>query len=155
VNSGTAVESFEDFVRDNEPRLRAALSAMLGTEAGREATAEALAYGWEHWRRVAAMDNPAGYLYTVGRDRGLRSIRRSKTVALMPVDQARSPWVEPQLPDALAALPERQRVVLMLHHCFQWTLSEVADFLELSKSSVQSHAERGLASLRKQMGVTS
>ena len=38
----------------------------------REATVEALSYGWEHWARVAAMANPVGYLYVVGRDRATR-----------------------------------------------------------------------------------
>jgi len=39
---------FEGFVRESEPRLRRALVAAYGFEEGRDATAEALAYGWEH-----------------------------------------------------------------------------------------------------------
>ena len=145
-------ESFDGFVRGLEPRLRAALSATLGSDAGREATAEALAYGWEHWDRVREMDNPAGYLYVIGRDRGRRMLRRRR-IALMPVDAERTPWVEPGLPDALASLPEQQRTVVMLLHSFQWTMSEVAELLGVSKSTVQSHAQRGLNRLRSRMGV--
>ena len=148
-------DSFSEFVRSAESRLSAALSASLGSERGREATADALAYGWENWDRVERMANPAGYLYTVGRDRGRRAIRKTKRVVLMPVDPSSTPWVEPHLPAALATLPERQRVVVMLLHCFDWTMSEVAEFLDLSKSSIQTHAERGLAALRREMGVAS
>jgi RNA polymerase sigma-70 factor (ECF subfamily) len=148
-----AVDSFEGFARRVEPRLRDALSATLGSDAGRDATAEALAYGWEHWPRVSGMDNPAGYLYMVGRDRGRRLLRRGR-IALMPVDPVRTPWVEPGLPDALGQLSESQRVAVMLLYCFQWTMTEVAELLGVTKSTVQSHAERGLGRLRSEMGVT-
>lgn len=149
-----AVDSFEEFARQVEPRLFDSLSATLGTDLGREATAEALAYAWEHWTKVSAMDNPAGYLYVVGRDRG-RRLRPRRRVALMPADPVRTPWVEPGLPDALSRLSEQQRVAVMLLHCFEWTMSEVAELLGVSKSTVQSHSERGMARLRSRMGVTS
>jgi len=147
------VDSFTEFVKQTEPRLRHALSALFGTELGKEMTAESLAYGWEHWDRIREMDNPPGYLYTVGRDRGRRLIARNRPV-LLPVDVQRLPWVEPQLAGALAQLPERQRVVVMLLlHSFQWSMSEVGDLLGMSKSTVQTHSRRGLSRLRKQMGV--
>ena len=143
--------TFESFVCTTEPRLREGLSAALGTDVGREATAEALAYVWEHWDRVSAMENPAGYLYLVGRRRGRRPL--SRRVALMPVASEHTPWIEPGLPGALASLSEHQRVVVMLVHCFEWTLGEVAELLDISKSTVQSHAERGLDRLRSRLGV--
>ena len=144
--------SFEVFVKDAEPRLREALSAALGSDRGREATADALAYAWEHWDRVSGMENPVGYLYVLGRNRARRALHR-RTVVLLPVDHSRMPWIEPGLVDALEELPGRQRVVVMLLHCFEWTMSETAELLDVSKSTVQSHAERGLAKLRKRLGV--
>lgn len=152
VAEDTLVGSFTEFVRVVEPRLRHALSALYGTDAGKDLAADALTYGWEHWQRVKAMENPAGYLYVFGRDRGRRQLRRRRPV-LVPVDGARMPWVEPQLADALSHLPERQRVVVMLLHCFQWSMSEVGELLGLAKPTVQTHAERGLERLRKQLGV--
>lgn len=98
------------------------------------------------------MENPAGYLYVRSRQRGRKRPER-RPVALVPVDSAPMPWVEPGLPDALVNLPHQQRVVVMLLYCFEWTMSEVAEFLEVSKSTVQTHAERGMARLRSQMGV--
>ena len=56
-------ESFTEFARRCEPRLRHALVAVLGSDAGRDAVAEALAYGWENWSRIKTMENPVGYLY--------------------------------------------------------------------------------------------
>ena len=54
-------------------------------ESGREAAADALSYGWEHWEWVRAMTNPAGYLFVVGRDGGRRGMRRRRAPCLTPV----------------------------------------------------------------------
>jgi RNA polymerase sigma factor (sigma-70 family) len=148
-----SVESFTDFYREAEPRLRQALSATLGSDRGREAAAEALAYGWERWSRVAAMENPVGYLYVYGRGRGLNRLRRRR-VAFTPPDPVELPQVEPGLTAALERLPERQRITVMLLHCFEWSMSEVAELLGVTKSTVQNHAERGMARLRQSLGVS-
>ena len=147
----TAV-AFEVFFKETEPRLHDALSACLGSELGREMTADALAYGWENWDRIGSMKNPAGYLYVVGRDRG-RKLRGRRSTPLPLVEESRLPWVEPGLVGALAELPERQRVVVTLVYCFEWSMAEVADLLNVSKSTVQTHAERGLSKLRSSLGV--
>jgi DNA-directed RNA polymerase specialized sigma24 family protein len=145
-------DEFGHFVRTVEPRLRQALSAALGTQVGREATVDALSHAWVHWSRVQQMTNPVGYLYVTGRDRGRKSQHRRRPV-FFSVDQSRLPWVEPSLSAALEHLPDRQREVVVLLHCYQWTMSEVAELLEIAKTTVQNHAERGLASLRQSMGV--
>ena len=148
----TKADSFTEFVTTTEAKLRVALSAAHGPDRGREATAEALAYGWENWDRIHTMENPAGYLYRVGQNRAKRMSAR-QAVSLPAVDPQREPWVEPGLPAALAKLPEQQRVVVALLHGYQWSMSEVADLLNVSKSTVQSYAERGLRRLRKKLGV--
>lgn len=152
LSEAIEAHSFDAFVRVSEPRLHDALCATLGNDLGNDATAEALAYAWEHWSKVQSMENPVGYLYVVGRSRGRRLRRRR--VALMPVAEGRLPWVEPDLPRALGGLPEQQRIVVMLLYCFEWTMSEVAELLDVSKSTVQTHAQRGLTRLRKRLKVT-
>ena len=145
-------DSFTEFVRKAEPRLKVALCSAFGADAGLEATADALAYGWENWDRVAAMPNPVGYLWGVGRNRARRHRPR---IVLYQVDFQALPNVEPGLPVALTALSERQRLAVMLVHCFGWSLSEVAQLSGLSKTTVQNHVERGIAKLRKALGVES
>lgn len=152
LRSEVDIDAFRGFVTVSEPRLRQALSASLGTQVGRDATADALSYAWENWQRIQNMENPMGYLYAVGRDRGRKSLA-SKQPVFYSVDSAHLPWVEPSLPSALEGLPDRQREVVVLLHCYQWTMSEVADLLNISKSTVQNHAERGLESLRVSIGV--
>lgn len=62
-------QAFTAFFREAEPRLRRALTAAVGAEAEPDAAAEALSYGWQHWDRIAAMDNPVGYLYRMEDER--------------------------------------------------------------------------------------
>jgi RNA polymerase sigma factor (sigma-70 family) len=153
LHDETLISSFEDFVSDAVPRLQDAFGAMFGTDAGHEATADALAYGWEHWERVMEMDNRVGYLFVVGRDRA-RKTRTSRRVVLTPLDTVRAPWVEPGLPAALAALPKQQRTVVMLLHSFDWTMSEVAEVMGVSKGTVQSYEKRAMSRLRRKLGAT-
>lgn len=148
----TRSDAFTEFVREAEPRLRHALVAGWGGDRGREATAEALAWAWEHWDRVAEMENPVGYLYRVGHTRGRRLLRRPGR--LPRPEHAEMPWIEPALPDALDALSQRQRTAVMLVKGFEWTYQEVAELLGISLSSTQKHVERGLSKLRAALEVS-
>lgn len=148
----TAEQSFTDFARGAEPRLRRALTALYGPEAGKDAAAEALLQGWRRWDRVQPMENPVGYLYTIGRNAGRRS-RRAAPLFPATFDDG-APWVEPALPAALEALPGRQRQVVMLVHGHGWTHSEVAEVLGMSRTTVQKHIERAVAKLRSVLGVS-
>jgi DNA-directed RNA polymerase specialized sigma24 family protein len=151
VAQGSQVDTFTDFVTVYEPRLRQSLMAACGGELGRDAAGEALEYAWEHWDRVRSMENPVGYLYTVGRSRARRELQRKRPV-FDPVDPVRIPDVEPKLPGALAQLSERQRTVVVLIHGYGWTQVEVSDLLGLSRSAVRNHLDRGLSSLRGAIG---
>ncbi|NNL47988.1 MAG: hypothetical protein HKO76_06440 [Acidimicrobiia bacterium] len=142
---------FEEFLAENEAGLRYSLIALFGPEDGRDATAQALLYGWEHWDRLGEMDNPAGYLYRVGQTWGRRN-RRSST-SLQPVPVHHDPWVEPALPDALESLPEKQRVAVMLRHGADWSYERIAVFMGSSPAGVRKNVERALTRLRSVMEV--
>ncbi len=142
-------EWFEGFVREVEPRLRIALTAVFGQDRGREATAAALAWAWEHLDRVRTMENPAGYLYRVGRS----SQRQRKRPAFRPIPEHEMPAIEPALPKALERLSEKQRIAVVLVHAYGWTRHEVADLVGVSVSTLDSHLARGLGKLRKSLGV--
>jgi RNA polymerase sigma factor (sigma-70 family) len=147
-------QSLTAFVRETEPRLRRALVAALGVDAGSEATSEALAYGWEHWRRLRGAGNPAGYLYRVGKRYGVRRSRRSNRhhPVLPRPPEWHEPWIEPKLPAALERLSEQQRVTILLTRCLEWTYAETAEMLGVSVGTVERHVERGLRKLRSVLG---
>lgn len=147
-----ATHEFETFAEEVGPRLQEGLTSLFGPLVGTEAAADALSYGWEHWDRVSGMENPAGYLFAVAKSR-VRRERGRRFVLLDRVDVQRSPWVEPGLPDALESLSPKQRTVVMLVHCFGWSLGEVAGMLGVSKGTVQSHERRAMSRLRRELGV--
>jgi DNA-directed RNA polymerase specialized sigma24 family protein len=143
-------QAFEAFFRENEPKLRRALVAAYGFEEGRDAAAEALAWAWEHWERLRDVANLPGYLFRVAQSRRRR--RR------LPILRDAPGWAEhrfePGLPGALAALSQRQRVAVVLVHGYGCTLREVAELTGIKQTTVQNHAERGLAWLRARLGVS-
>ena len=152
MSGETRRATFTRFVTEVQPRLRRALTARWGAERGREATADALAWAWEHWDRVEGLDNPAGYLYRIGYRRAIRSRRPLRLIVAPAVSE--DPIVEPELDHALTRLTERQRTAVLLIHGFGWTHREVADMLGITIPSVQKHAERGLSKLQHALGVT-
>lgn len=148
---GPSRAAFEAFVAHFEKPLRIALVAVFGQDDGRDAAAAALAYAWEHWDRVSRMDNPAGYLYRVGRS----SQRRRKEPRFVAASHQSMPDVEPALPSALAGLSEKQRIAVVLVHGYGWQRSEVAAMTGSSVSSIDTHLSRGLGKLRISLGVES
>jgi DNA-directed RNA polymerase specialized sigma24 family protein len=141
--------AFEAFVNEHEPGLRRALVAAYGFGRGREATADALSWAWEHWARVSRMSRPAAYLFRVGQS----STRRRKVAVAFAREDDTESWFEPGLGPALAALSERQRIAVVLVHGFDWTMREVAELTGVRVTTVQSHLERGLRNLRLTMEV--
>lgn len=144
---------FSAFVTEVEPRLRRALAGAVGIDAAHDATAEALSWAWERWGEVSLMANPAGYLYRVARSS--TRVRQPKRVRYLVDEPNELPHIEPALPDALRALPERQRSVVWLVYACEWTYKEVGDALGISASAVGTHATRGLAALRNTLGDSS
>lgn len=150
-----ARQEFDTFFRQAEPGLRYALVAAFGAEVGREAAADALAYGWEHWGRLSRMDNPAGYLYRVGYRKAKRTVRKMRQPIPDTDDGvARNPEFEPGLETAMTDLSERQRQVVYLVAGADLGIRETARMLGLSPGAVQNHYQRGLQHLRAELGVS-
>lgn len=118
--------------------------AAFGSETGREATAEALAWAWEHRDRLGRIDDPVSFLYRVGQS---RTRRRKVRIPHVRADWA-EPWIEPELAAGLAALSKKQRVAVVLVCGYGWTHREVGELLGVKATTVQSHLDRGLGRLR-------
>jgi len=145
--------AFTSFVGEVGRPLRQALIAAYGPEIGAEVTAEAFAYAWENWDRIGEMRNPAGYLYRVGQSKARRGIFRKPPPVQPPELTHAREWFEPELAPAMATLSEKQRASIVLVHGFGWTITEVAEMLGVTFSTVTAHIERGMAKLRKRLGV--
>ena len=141
-------EDFEDVHTAIRTRLTKVLVAHYGREIATELVADVTAYAWEHRDRLAAMDNPVGYLYRVAQS---KSRRYSRWNAQRLVPAARSDT--PSLPDSelqrqLDALPMKQRMCVVLVHGFQWSYEEAAATLGLSVPAVRNQLHRGMKTLR-------
>lgn len=143
--------AFESWFQHAEPQLRAALVATFGAELGRDAAAEALSYAWEHRARILALDNPVGYVFRVGQRWTTRHQRRGRRRFELVAEADRPPGFEPALHEALDSLPRRQRQVVVLCTGYGLTHAEAADVLNISRSTVQNHAERGLRHLQRKV----
>lgn len=138
-----------------EPQLRRALVAAYGPQDGREAAAEAIAWAWEHQGRLKVVDNLGGYLYRVGQTAARKARRRLDPASWPHAAVRATTHVEPDLMEALAGLSERQRQVVLMVHGYDYTLTETAETLGCSVSSVRVHLTRALAALRTRLEVTS
>lgn len=146
-----------------EPRLRRALVAGFGPTVGREAAVEALGWAWQHWDRMAAIDNPVGYLYRVGETAARRTLAREarqRTLADALADQPRrdgdvgdAHLAAADLAPALQALSIHQRTAVVLVHGYGMPLREVADMMQISVASVREHTTRAISRLRTVLEV--
>lgn len=142
-------DAFHAFVRVAEPRLRRALLGAVGVDRVDDAVAEALAYAYEHRKRLDTMSNPVGYLFRVGQSKS----RSRRPLRLFRETPPALPDVEPGLVPGLLALPESQRTAVWLAHGCGWTHPEIAEALGISASTVATHVARALARLRTELGV--
>jgi DNA-directed RNA polymerase specialized sigma24 family protein len=142
-------EEFEVFVHDVEPSLRRALAAAYGFERGRDATAEALGWAWEHWGRAKDLENKVAFLFRVGQSKS----RDRRTPVTFERSASPDHWFDPGLAPALNSLTEHQRIAVVLVNGFDWKLREVAELLGVGVSTIQSHLERGMRSLRNALEV--
>lgn len=145
-------DEFTRFARRLEPRLRYALAGCLSPDRASDATQEALIYAWNHWDKVGAMTNPGGYLYTLAKRRGWRSSEPALPLREQGVEDP--PTSEPRLPQALAHLSDKQRQAVYLVEGLGLSQQEVADLLGVRRTTIQTHLERALSHLRKELGVT-
>ena len=139
-----------ELLLDLHPLVRRALVARYGVDVGRDAAAEAVAWGWEHVDRLATMANPAGYLYRVGQSAARKLARQRRAGFVFPTEPVWSdaPDLSEDIFEALRRLRREQRVVVLLVHGYGLRYRDAADLLGISEASVRNHVHRGLRKLR-------
>ncbi len=143
-----SVGAFEQFARSDALRLRRVLVARFGVEIGAEVCAEAMAYAWENWSRLAPMENRVGYLYRVAQSKARRHHRWRRDVSFPPEQLSFDATTDVGLHLGLGRLSEPQRMAVLLVHAHGWSYAEVADVLDIRVSAVRNHVHRGLTKLR-------
>lgn len=150
---------FEKFVAANSAGL-IKLAMMVSGDRGRaeDAAQEALVRVYQRWSRL---DDPLGYarrtVVNATRDDWRRAERVSRAYnaagQLTRLDEAddveRSVLERDALMTALAALPHRQRAVVVLRYLSELSEAETAAVLEISVGTVKSQTFDALARLRQ------
>ncbi|MDO8389381.1 MAG: sigma-70 family RNA polymerase sigma factor [Actinomycetota bacterium] len=151
VPTGDAHARFATFYRAERPaavRLAALLTQRVAAE---DVVQEAFA---GLYPRFADLDNPAAYL-RVAILNGCRQMHRRRAVELDRLPRLTTPGVfDPELPamaDAVAALPYRQRAVLVLRYWLDLSEDEIAEALGCRPGTVKSLSSRALERLGEEV----
>jgi RNA polymerase sigma-70 factor (ECF subfamily) len=154
VRAGPVGLDFEEWYRDEWPRLVAALALASGDrELARELAAEAFARALARWPRVGAMDSPGGWTYRVAvnllrrrharnraEQRALRRVRAGAESVALP-DDSTELWA------LVAALPNRERIAVGLRYGRGLSEPEIAAVLGVAPGTVSAtlnHARKRL-----------
>jgi RNA polymerase sigma-70 factor (ECF subfamily) len=130
-----------------------ALSVIAGDPDGaHDAVAEAFSRAYERWARVSNMASPTGWVYKVALNEFRRRARRrtieSRVLRRRPAAiPAPPPEVNPELWAAVAALPTREREVIVLRYVADLREREVAAALGISEGA----ASAALVSARRRL----
>ncbi len=161
--AGTDPADFDAAFRALYPRARALAYRMLGDPARAEdAAAEALARALASWKRVGNLPYREPWVLRVTANVAVDMCRRDRHLATTPLvvdaapigatEEADHAALRLALSEALAALPRRQREVIVLQHLVGLPQAEVAACLGVTIGSVKRHGHRALASLRTRLG---
>jgi RNA polymerase sigma-70 factor (sigma-E family) len=149
---------FAQFVEAREQALRRTAWLLTGDWGLAEDLVQtALARSWPRWERIRRRDDPEVYVrrvivntWTTWTRRRSFGEKASLVVAEAPAagDIAAEVAMRMALREALAALPGRQRAVLVLRVYDDLPEAQVADMLNCSVGTVKSALSRALAKLR-------
>lgn len=150
---------FSRWYADERDRVvRSLLVIGADPESARDAVAEAFSRAYERWGRVATMVSPTGWVYRVALNEIRRRERRRRMESrLLRRRSAPSPTtpaeVDPHLWAAVAALPAREREVVVLRYVADLRERDVAAVLGISEGAASAALVTARRRLAKALGA--
>lgn len=154
---GTCVAGFDHFYGATGRRIVRHAYALTGNIADAQDIAqEAFARAWQRWDSVRACDSPEAWVRRVATNLATSRFRRDKTAraALRALAIRDVPGISPDtvaLVAGLRTLPERHRVVLVLHYLADLPVAQIAADLGCPEGSVKGWLSRGRVALAAAM----
>jgi RNA polymerase sigma-70 factor (ECF subfamily) len=154
---GDGFADFDEFYVGAAPRLIRQLVLITGDLAEAEDVVhEAFARAWLRWSAVRSLESPESWVRTVARRLAVSRWRKVRNATVAWHRQAARREFVPDLDadrvalvTALRALPERQRVAVVLHHLADLTVEQVAAETGASVSAVKQQLARGRRALAR------
>jgi RNA polymerase sigma factor (sigma-70 family) len=137
-----SVTNFDEWYADQRPRVYVSMLALSGDpDLAAEVTDEAFTRAVAHWKRVHAMASPGGWTQRVALNVLRRRLRRRRVEArllprLLGRDQESTPPGE--VWDLVHALPERQRIAVVLRYVADLTEPDIAIAMGIARGTVAS-----------------
>lgn len=158
-------EAFDEFVRTHATELLRAATLMSGNrERGEELLQDTLTHLYPRWDKVAAAHVPIAYVRQALMNRLISAGRshRNRHVTLWDVperwdgnDMSETIATRRVIWQMLGALPDRQRVALVLRYFDDLADTQIAEVLGCREATVRSLISRALAALRRHLAAAS
>lgn len=153
VMEGMGADTIEALFAAEYARLVRGLAVAYDAESASDAVQEAFIAADRRWKTVSSYDDPAAWIRRVALNRlqnGRRNRRRRseilQAVRPVPADDLTAEFVD--LRAAVAALPEKMRLAVCLHHLSGLPVADVADVLGVSRGTVKSSLHDARSKLR-------
>jgi RNA polymerase sigma-70 factor (ECF subfamily) len=152
---------FREFLATDYARLVAAVGLVSGSRpAAEDAVQEAMVRAWERTTKGEAIDSLGAWVATValnisrsGVRRKLAERRARQRLGTAPVTALAGPHGDTvDVERAVAALPRRQREVVVLRYLLDLNTAETATTLRISEGTVKSELSRARAALAERLG---
>ncbi len=148
---------FSEFYAANFDRVAAQLYAYLGDQAeAQDLTQEAFCRAFARWAKIGQYDNSTAWVRQVALNLATSRLRHLRTAARYRARQ-RPEHTEGPNPDrvalnrALATLPPKQRLAVVLHHVGQVPTAEIAEQYGVAEGTVRSWLSRGRAQMAEHL----
>jgi RNA polymerase sigma factor (sigma-70 family) len=156
-------EPFDTFYRREIRRLVGLAYAVSGSRlAADDIAQEAMLAAYRKWDDVGRLDNPAGWVRRVVSNQAVSTVRRRiaeakglsrmaarQTVSELPEIPEESEWIWREV----RRLPKRQIQVIALRYYDQLSLSEIAEVLDCSKETANTHLRRARQTLDRRLEI--
>lgn len=152
--------AFVDFYDGYRSRcLRAAVASGMSREEAEEAVAEAFSRAWASWSSVGKMQSPAAWVVRVAVNANVSWWRKRRREVLEHSDP------EPHAPElgeatddldllrAIAALPPRQRQVVVLRYLLDMDTYATARSMGIAPGTVKATLHHALSALRESLSL--
>lgn len=147
---GRRAIAFDDFRKQHREYLyRAVTSLTREPDTAVEAVDKAMAQAAQRWDVLSEYAQPAGWVWRIALRRSQAPSSRLRRLASRRTAPDRSRLPDPEVNDAVAALPYRLRVVLVARFYLGWSTQQIGGSLHLQLHTVDRRLGRGLRRINR------